>query len=219
MNKIKMPLGYFAKTIVKPLHRSTIMGRRLKVLSHHLSNLLPPNQHLVGLDVGCGTGELAKAIQQLRPQIKMDGIDIHIRQNPVIEVKQYNGDNLPLPNKSYDFTLLIDVLHHTDDPSRVLQECARVSRKFILVKDHWCESWWDRIRLQFMDWVGNRADDVNLPYNYLSRKNWEVLHKQYGLVPDRQLSQLNLYPQPLALVFDGNLHFLALLKIPGDHQK
>lgn len=214
-----MPLGYFAKTIVKPLHRSTVMGRRLEVLSHHLSNLLPLNQRLVGLDVGCGTGELAKTIQQLRPQIEMDGIDIYIRKNAVIQVKRYDGYTLPLPNKSYDFTLLIDVLHHTDDPSRVLQECARVSRKFILVKDHWCESWLDRIRLQFMDWVGNRADDVNLPYNYLSIKKWEILHRQYGLVLDSQLSQLNLYPQPLSLVFDSNLHFLALLKIPGDNQK
>ncbi len=67
-----------------------------------------------------------------------------------------------------------------------------------------------------MDWVGNRGDDVNLPYNYFSIKNWEFLHRQYGLVPDIQLSQLNLYPQPLSLIFDSNLHFLSLLKIPGD---
>jgi hypothetical protein len=63
-----------------------------------------------------------------------------------------------------------------------------------------------------MDWVGNRAHGVNLPYKYLSKKEWRSLYEQCALVVDGQISELSLYGQPLSMVFDRELHFLARLR-------
>lgn len=202
-----------AQKIVKPIHSSTVSERRIRKLSSHLTQLLPNQQILVGLDVGSGSGELAHNLEVNHPNLKMSGVDVLVRENTSIEVIKFDGERLPFADKSYDFVMLIDVLHHTQEPLALLQECVRVSRQFILIKDHICDSWWDRVRLSFMDWVGNRAYDVHLPYNYLSENQWRKLYEQTGLVCERKMNKLGLYAQPFSLIFDSYLHVLAKLKI------
>jgi hypothetical protein len=97
---------------------------------------------------------------------------------------------------------------------RLFQQPATVSRKFILIKDHICESWWDRKCLQFMDWVGNRGYGVSLPYNYLSKRDWEQLYVVSKVICEKEVNKLNLYPPPFSYVFDNTLHFMARLAIP-----
>jgi SAM-dependent methyltransferase len=202
-----------AQKIVKPIHSSTVSKRRIRQLSSHLTQLLLNQQILVGLDVGSGSGELAHNLEVNYPNLKMFGVDVLLREDTAIEVVKFDGERLPFADKSYDFVILIDVLHHTQEPLELLQECVRVSRQFILIKDHICESCWDRVRLSFMDWVGNRAYDVQLPYNYLSENQWMTLYGQTGLVCERKINKLRLYPQPFSLIFDSYLHFLAKLRI------
>ena len=56
--------------------------------------------------------------------------------------------------------MIVDVLHHCNDPVSVLKECARVSKRWVLIKDHVSDSVYDEKILKFMDWVGNRAHGV-----------------------------------------------------------
>ena len=204
---------FFAKSFVKPLHYFAVSQRRVKKISYHLSNLLPYKQSFTGLDVGCGSGAIAKNLQSICPQIKVTGVDVLVRKDAEINITEFDGKKLPFENKSYDFIMLIDVLHHTNNPAVLLEECIRVSRQFILIKDHFCESWWDKVRLRFMDWVGNRAYNVSLPYNYLNYRDWEKLYQASQLTCEVKISQLNLYPKPFSLIFDSRLHFVAKLTI------
>jgi len=55
-----------------------------------------------------------------------------------------------------------DVLHHTQDPAVLLREAVRVSRSFVLLKDHLDENILDDVTLRLMDWVGNRPHGVVL---------------------------------------------------------
>lgn len=215
-NKSNKKFSFFvviAKRIVKPLHGFTVSGRRIKQLRNNLIHLLPKNTVLEGLDVGCGSGKLAKKIQDSCPEIQMSGVEVLVRENTAITVTKFDGKRLPFEDKSYDFTMLVDVLHHTDAPAGLMRECVRVSRQFILIKDHLCESWWDRVRLRFMDWVGNRGYDVYLPYNYLSQRNWNKLYQICGVVCEDKVTKLNLYSYPFSLIFDSHLHFIAKLVI------
>ncbi|HEY9668489.1 MAG TPA: class I SAM-dependent methyltransferase [Coleofasciculaceae cyanobacterium] len=205
-----------AKSFVKPLHYFAVSQRRAKRISHHLSSLLPCNQSCTGLDVGCGNGAIANNIQSICPHIKVTGVDVLVRRDAEIDVTEFDGKQLPFENKSYDFVVLVDVLHHTNNPAILLEECVRVSRQFILIKDHFCESSWDIARLRFMDWVGNRAYNVSLPYNYLKYGDWEKLYQTVNLVCEVKVSKLNLYPQPFSLLFDSSLHFIAKLAVPQD---
>lgn len=206
--------GVIAKKIVKPLHGFTVSGRRIRQLRNNLIQLLPKDTVLEGLDVGCGSGELAKKIQDIYPDLRMSGVEVLVRENTAIKVTKFDGKRLPFEDKSYDFTMLVDVLHHTDEPVDLMRECVRVSRQFILIKDHICESWWDRLRLRFMDWIGNRGYDVYLPYNYLSQKNWNKLYQIGGVVCEAKVTKLHLYSYPFSLIFDSHLHFIAKLVIP-----
>jgi SAM-dependent methyltransferase len=201
-----------AKRVVKPLHQRTVSGGRIQRLAHYLNQILPADPDLTGLDVGCGSGVLAKTLMQTCPQVNLSGVEVLVRPGTEINVTQFDGITLPFADKSFDFTILVDVLHHTDDPAILMQECVRVSRQFVLVKDHVQRSWWDIARLRFMDWVGNRGYDVYLPYNYLSEQQWQALYQQVGLTCEARLPRLELYPPPLSYLFGGQLHFVARLK-------
>jgi SAM-dependent methyltransferase len=173
--------------------------------------MLPNDNQLSVLDIGCGTGEICQQLQELRPNIQFVGAEVNIRPNALIETVKFDGNRLPFSDQSFDFALLVDVLHHTQNPSVLLMEARRVARQFVLLKDHICASKFDYLCLRFMDWVGNRSYDIELPYNYLSSTQWYELCNEIGLAEESRLDSLKLYPLPFSLVFDRKLHFVGKL--------
>ena len=198
------------ENIAVKAHRKIVMGRRVRQISSHISELMP-KEVLSVLDVGAGTGEMAQAISSFRPELIFSGVDVYIRPKTFIPVVKYDGDRLPFDDDSFDAVITVDVLHHCDDPVAVLKECARVSKKFVIIKDHVSDSVYDEKILAFMDWVGNSAHGVVLPYNYLSTSDWASAFDKAGLKSMHNAKQLNLYPMPLDMVFGGSLHCLHLL--------
>jgi SAM-dependent methyltransferase len=135
-----------------------------------------------------------------------------LRSHTHIPVDLLDGKKLPFADSSFDVVLLIDVLHHSEDPMYLLSEVVRVSRGTILLKDHLCEGSWDRRVLEFMDWLGNARHGVPLLSNYWSRRQWDEAFTKLALVPTQWLDKLALYPRPASWIFDSSLHFLAEIK-------
>lgn len=206
-------MDLFIKKIINPIHQIAVFNGRVRILSDNFSKLVPQGVPLSGLDVGCGSGDLATKIQKLVPYVKFSGLDVLVRKETAIKVTEFDGYTLPFDDNSFDFTMISDVLHHTNDPARILQECVRVSRKFILIKDHICETWWDDKILKFMDWIGNRSYGVSLPYNYLSKREWEHLFALSNEVREVEFRNIKLYPIPFSYIFDNSLHFMAKLSL------
>lgn len=204
--------GWLAKNVIKPVHASVVLSTRVEKLGQFFAHLIP-NHPQTGLDVGCGSGELAMKIQHMRPDVKLSGVDVLARKNTTMKVIEFDGLHLPFEDKSFDFVLISDVLHHTRQPEALLMECKRVAASFILIKDHICDSEWDRQILSLMDWVGNKSYGVALPYNYLSSTEWTKIYDRLGLSVEERLNRLNLYPQPLSLLFDRSLHFVVKLAV------
>ncbi len=203
-------------TLSQKIHSLFVYKRRVRVLADSLARLIPEGESLRGLDVGCGSGELAAELRQKRPSLKLNGADVLIlHHHQSVNLIQFNGQSLPFKDKSYDFAMLNDVCHHVAEPLILLKECVRVARGFILIKDHWCESRWDKIRLSFMDWVGNRPYNISLFYNYLSKSDWAGLYAKAGVQRERTVSPLNIYPAPFFYLFDDSLHFIDKLKLKG----
>ena len=198
------------ENIAVKAHRKIVMGRRVRQISSHISELMPKEVISV-LDVGAGTGEMAQAISSFRPDLVFSGVDVYIRPKTFIPVVKYDGDRLPFDDDSFDAVITVDVLHHCNDPVAVLKECARVSKRFVIIKDHVSDSVYDEKILAFMDWVGNSAHGVVLPYNYLSTSDWASAFNKAGLKTMQNANQLNLYPMPFDKVFGGSLHCLHLL--------
>ena len=165
------------------------------------------------LDVGTGNGSIAKAIALHRPDIKIEGIDVLIRPYTHIPVHKFDGEHIPLSEKTVDVVSFVDVLHHTSNARILLREAARVSRRYIVIKDHLREGPFAKATLQAMDWIGNYGHDVVLPYNYLSEQEWREHFRDTNLSPEHWTESLGLYPFPFSLVFGRRLHFIARLTI------
>lgn len=192
------------------LHQKIVFNRRAEALAHQLSQHLDEGDTV--LDVGCGNGTIAALIHKQKPGSKVIGIDVHPRPSCGIPCTLYDGKTIPFPDRHFDSVILVDVLHHTDDPRAVLAECSRVARKHILIKDHYCDSRWSYRVLAFMDWVGNRAWNVRLPYHYLSREEWKELFTKLSLdVRALKEEGIGLYPGPFKPLFENGLHFIAKL--------
>ncbi|MBW2388412.1 MAG: class I SAM-dependent methyltransferase [Deltaproteobacteria bacterium] len=191
------------------LHESYGLGRRVRVLSHHLEALLPVNGHI--LDVGCGDGTLDASLQTLRPDLRIEGIDVLVRPKAKIPVREFDGLVIPHPDDSFDCVVFVDVLHHSHDVIQLLREARRVSRGFIVIKDHRRNGFLAQQTLRFMDDVGNKRFGVNLPHHYWSQEQWDSAFSEVELDVVQWKQDLAIYPWPASLFFDRGLHFVAQL--------
>ena len=186
------------------------MARRVRVLAGHLAEFSPIGASV--LDVGCGDGQVARIMLARRPDLQISGVDVLLREHTSIKVDLFDGANLPSENGSKDIVMFVDVLHHTVDPMVLLRESARVSRRWILIKDHNLNGYAANTTLRFMDWVGNSRYGVSLPYNYWPAERWESAFVELGLRPVRTLPEIGLYPRWANWLFGRRLHFITLLE-------
>jgi SAM-dependent methyltransferase len=207
------PQGSLALSVLKRAHGRAVFGRRVRVLSESLAQKIPPGASV--LDIGCGDGTIASLITRQNPTVSIRGIEFAPRPTCLIECAPFDGVSIPHPSESFDMCMFVDVLHHAPDAqgiTRLLSEACRVSRHFVLIKDHLSENRFDYKTLQFMDWVGNRPHGVVLPYNYQSRKQWNHYFSQASLNLRDWNDQIPIYPFPFSALFGRRLHFLALLE-------
>jgi len=198
------------KRFLNAVHDRAVFRRRVRVLSACVARELGATGSV--LDLGCGDGSIARAIMDIKPGLTFRGIDVMLRPHTHIPVERFDGETIPAAEKSFDWVTIVDVLHHTDHPGRLLAEAARVARKGVIIKDHLREGLAAYTTLRLMDWVGNKGHNVRLPYNYLSRAEWTAAFRDAGLDVQSWRESLSLYPFPVSLVCDRNLHFVAALR-------
>ena len=196
--------------LLNVFHTCFVFGRRVRRLAELLREMIPSGARV--LDVGCGDGQVSAQIWRSRPDISVVGIDVLLRPQPHIAVEQFDGTTIPFGEASFDVVMFVDVLHHTTTPEVLLAEAARVTKRYVLLKDHFRTGFFARATLRFMDWFGNIHHGVALPYNYFSEPEWNQTYHRVGLNTVRLTRQLKLYPNPANLVFGRELHFLALLE-------
>jgi ubiquinone/menaquinone biosynthesis C-methylase UbiE len=92
-----------------------------------------------GLDLGTGPGYVAMEIARQRPDLKMVGLDLAAHMVEKASHQQVgtgrngcglwlqgDGHRLPFGNGALDLVVSSFALHHWDEPSRILNEIARV---------------------------------------------------------------------------------------------
>ncbi len=198
-------------SLLGELHGEAVFQRRVRVLSAALSDLIPDAATV--LDVGCGDGLIDRLIGERRPDLTISGVDVMVRPATHIPVEPFDGQTLPLGDGSLDVVMLVDVLHHADDPERLLGEALRVARAAVVVKDHTLDGVLAGPTLRFMDWVGNAPHGVALPYNYWPERRWREAFARLGVEPTVWIGRLDLYPPPASWLFDRSLQFIARLDV------
>jgi SAM-dependent methyltransferase len=197
-------------SLLKTAHKSLVFNRRTRVLAEFLAAKIPVGSSV--LDIGCGDGTVASLIAEQVSGVNIVGAEFAPRPTCLIECKQFDGIHLPFPDASFDVCMFVDVLHHTHGIQQLISEACRVTRRFVLIKDHLAENRFDFLTLKMMDWVGNRPHGVVLPYNYQSREQWNTFFSSTGLIVRSWQNQVPLYPFPFSGVFGRKLHVIALLE-------
>lgn len=197
--------------LTKQFHDKFVYSRRMERLTEILTDFIPDDGKNI-LDVGCGDGKIDSILMERDNGLSIRGIDVLVRDKTYIEVIEYDGYHIPLEDNSVDTVMLIDVLHHTDDPERLLREVSRVASKYVIIKDHVLSGIVSGLKLRLMDYVGNAHYRVRLPYNYLSINEWKRIFRTCKLKMEKHERNLNLYTGINHVFFDSNLHFVARLK-------
>jgi SAM-dependent methyltransferase len=148
--------------------------------------------HLVGenlLDLGSGPGLIAQTIHE-RTGMKVtlaDVIDYSMTNLPTIVISE--GECIPLDDQSVDMTLIYVVLHHADDPLRLLDEAVRVTRRRIVIMEGYVDDENTYLLNCFFDWFLNRivqGRDINMPLNFHTTADWNRIFDERGLHVTRQ---------------------------------
>jgi SAM-dependent methyltransferase len=197
--------------LIERMHRRTVHGGRANVLALHLAEMLPRADRI--LDVGCGDGLVDRCILERRPDIYLEGIDAFPREKAQIAVRAFDGIKIPDADRSFDTVMFIDVLHHAKDLALLLREGVRVTRKSVLIKDHYADGFGARAILRLMDLVGNASHEFAWSGKYKSREQWKEIFQELNLSVVDHRAQLRLYPRPADWIFGRSYHFIARLEV------
>jgi SAM-dependent methyltransferase len=114
-----------------PVHARPGYIQGLK-LRYALEDLQSVRSGLV-IDVGCGGGNMAKAIKRERPELDVAGVDVSKsaiewagREPGGVDFRLAEPQGLPYESERASVVTMFDVLEHVDDPSVALREIARV---------------------------------------------------------------------------------------------
>ena len=200
--------------VTTALHSRLIFGRRVRALADNIAQMIPGDASTL-LDVGCGDGTLARSIMSRRPGLAATGVEIRARPHTAIPLQEFDGRILPFADGSHDVVMLVDVLHHAEEPTLLIREAGRVANTAVIIKDHLTGAWLSHARLRMMDWVGNIGHGVPLRYAYWSPMQWNDAFRSAGLREVDRRERLGLYGPSLRWLFERRLHFVSRL-VPVD---
>src|SRR5262245_63753299 len=109
-----------AHNVIGAIHGKTVFNRRTRVLARKIEPLLPRDASI--LDVGTGDGTIASLWQHNRPDLRIEGIDVLVRNDTKIPVSAFDGRTIPFDNTTWDVVSFVDVLHHIDEVEHLLRE-------------------------------------------------------------------------------------------------
>lgn len=156
----------------------------------YISSLCIDNSKI--LDVGCGDGSIAEMIMELNPSIRIVGVEVKKIKKSKIPHRVYDGRYIPYPASCFEIVMIIDVLHHLTDMYALLEEAKRVTKRYIIIKDHIASSILDRVLLAIPDYVAHLFIDVSRRGNYLCWEEWEGIFRRLKLREERRIEKFSL---------------------------
>jgi SAM-dependent methyltransferase len=196
--------------LMKRLHGPVYASRERELVRRITPHLREGDQVL---DVGCGSGSLGHAIQVARPGVRVSGLERARRGGELIPVEAYDGTVIPHDRGTFDVVILADVLHHEPEPDRLIGECARVSRRLVIIKDHKRDGLLAQQRISLLDWAANAPHGVPCLYRYNALSEWRESHRRNRLSVVEELEAMRVYPQPYEAFLGGRLHYFAVLQV------
>jgi ubiquinone/menaquinone biosynthesis C-methylase UbiE len=197
---------------MRRLHKPIYQERQRRLVEAILPSVRASDEIL---DVGCGNGQLLHALQRdprCPAGVVAHGLERVLRGGEPIPMTSYEGGRMPFDDRAFDLVVVADVLHHEPKEMELLQECARVARRAVLLKDHAREGMLAQPRMCLMDWAANAPYGVRCLFRYHSKEEWRRMAAAAGLRVAREVSPMNLYPPGWEQFFGGKLQYFAELE-------
>ena len=198
-------------SLMRRLH-APVYDARQRALLRLIVPLLEPGDDV--LDVGCGVGTLGAAIMAdpgAPEGVSVTGLERAARGDEPIPVRAYDGARFPDEDRSHDVVIVADVLHHEEDPDRLLAECARVARRLVVVKDHQRAGLLAQPRISLIDWAANAPYGVPCLFRYNTPAQWREVPGRLGMRAAHEISSIDLYPPVVNALFGRRLQYMLVL--------
>lgn len=140
-----------------------------------------PRRALELLDLGAAEGYLGDYLARDHGA-RVELIDIENRCRVDLPHHVYDGRDLPFPERRFDVAVCYFVLHHADDPRRVLAELRRVVSKRVILVESWGRTPLRRRLLRWLDRGANRlrGGGWSDPIHYRSIPEWTRMAGELG---------------------------------------
>ncbi|MBU4353415.1 methionine biosynthesis protein MetW [Candidatus Parcubacteria bacterium] len=142
------------------------------------------------LDVGCGDGLFLNALAQ--KEVLASGVDISEEgvkkcgeKGLDASVVDISIENLPFQDGAFDTVIMLDVLEHLYAPEALLQEAARVSKKYIIISVPNFNSLPARLQVLF----GNAPENNRPNKGHVYWFNYKILKK---MLKNNNMKQITL---------------------------
>ena len=128
-----MPESYF-ETVKYRVPQHPVIEAYVRPKLQYICETVPLNRGTTVLDIGCGNGVYSYYFAQLCGRVT--GIDTSqnmLAENPCADVVQGDASALPFQSNSFDVAFEGNLLHHVNDRAKVVEEMARVSRRWVIL--------------------------------------------------------------------------------------
>ena len=130
------------------------------------------------LDIGGGWGFYVDPLTRSR-DCRVTVLDVTKPGFSKAPVVTYSGGEMPFPDKSFDVSLLITVLHHVKSPEKVLAEARRVTRRMVIVVEDLYRHWAGRIWTILRDSLFN-LEFIGHPCQFRKKREWFECFQKLG---------------------------------------
>ncbi len=151
------------------IRNSGFLEKRAEKMISEIEGYLKKNDRI--LDIGCGGCHVAKRLQEKGYSVVPLDIENQSSFQEIMPVI-YDGKTIPFADDSFGVTLLLTVLHHTQDPVHILTEAKRVSRRIVIIEDLY-DGWFQKYLTFVMDSVVN-FECIGHPHSNKTKKEWET---------------------------------------------
>lgn len=134
------------------------------------------------LDIGCGNMLISQYLAR-QHKARVQGIDVLDMNLTDLPHTLYDGFRIPYPDKTFDTSLLIAVLHHVSDQQALLKEAMRVTSRNVIVFEDTYTTRIGKVWIKIRDVVGNLPEEAQMHFalNFRSTEAWERLFNQHQL--------------------------------------
>lgn len=159
---------------------------REKFISNVLKGIFRKNDII--LDLGAG---YCKVAQQLADDYKINitCLDIDDYNKTDLKLILYDGKKIPFKDNHFNKTILIFVLHHSQDPEKLLNEAKRVTKENIIILEDSYSNFFEYIFTIIADFFIN-IKHINIFHaeHHYSDKKWKELFKKLNLNIQKDVS-------------------------------